>query len=132
MGNTIPEVAAEIEAALAEFVAAFNDLDWERFRACFAPEATVFFPARPFPNGRATGWDEVAAGFAPFFAALRETAPGPPYQQIAPRDLLIQPLGDAAVATFHLPRDTALGRRTLVLRKTAAGWKIAHLHASLL
>ena len=42
------------------------------------------------------------------------------------------PFGDAALATFHLPRDTALGRRTLVLRRTGAGWKIVHLHASLL
>jgi ketosteroid isomerase-like protein len=128
MGDTI----ADVEAALAEFVAAFNDLDWERFRACFAPDATVFFPARPFPNGRATGWEEVAAGFAPYFANLRATVPGPPYQQIAPRDLLIQPLGDTALATFHLPREAALGRRTLVLRRTEAGWKIVHLHASLL
>jgi ketosteroid isomerase-like protein len=128
MDNTI----AEVESALAEFVAAFNDLDWERFRACFAPDATVFFPARPFPTGRATSWKEVAVGFAPFFANLRATALGPPYQQIAPRDLLIQPLGDAALVTFHLPRETALGRRTLVLRKTEAGWKIVHLHASLL
>jgi ketosteroid isomerase-like protein len=125
-------VIAEVEAALGEFVAAFNDLDWARFRACFADDATVFFPARPFPNGRATGWEEVAAGFAPYFAELRATVQRPPYQRIAPRDLLIQPLGDAALATFHLPRDTALGRRTLVLRKTGAGWKIVHLHASLL
>jgi ketosteroid isomerase-like protein len=128
MNTTITEV----EAALAEFLAAFNDLDWDRFQACFAEDATLFFPARPFPNARATGWDEVAAGFAPYFANLRATVPGPPYQQLTPRDLHIQPLGDAALATFHLPRDTAVGRRTLVLRKTTAGWKIVHLHASLL
>ena len=128
MNNTTPTV----EAALAEFLAAFNDLDWDRFRACFTEDATVFFPARPFPNARATGWDEVAAGFAPYFANLRATVPGPPYQQITPHDLHIQPLGDTAIATFHLPRENALGRRTLVLRNTAAGWKIAHLHASLL
>ena len=128
LGTTIREV----EAALAEFVAAFNDLDWERFAACFAAEATVFFPAKPFPVGRATGWEEVAAGFAPYFAELRATVAGPPYQQIAPQDLLIQPLGETALATFHLPRETALGRRTLVLRKMDDGWRIVHLHASLL
>ncbi len=123
---------AEIEAALAEFVTAFNDLDWERFHACFADDAVVFFPAPPFPATRATGWEEIAAGFAPYFTKLRATVPGPPYQQIAPRNLLIQPLGDTALATFHLPRETALGRRTLVLHKQKTGWKIVHLHASLL
>jgi ketosteroid isomerase-like protein len=128
MDNTTPT----IESALAEFLSAFNDLDWDRFQACFAPDATVFFPAHPFPAARATGWREVAAGFAPYFANLRASVPGPPYQQIVPRDLLIQPFGDTALATFHLPRETALGRRTLVLRQTDAGWKIVHLHASLL
>ena len=125
-------IVGEVEAALAEFVAAFNDLDWERFRACFADEATVFFPAQPFPAGRATGWEEVAAGFAPYFANVRATVAGPPYQRIAPHDVLIQPIGEVALATFHLPRETALGRRTLVLQKAGDAWQIVHLHASLL
>ncbi len=42
----------------------------------------------------------------------------------------IQWLGDVAVLTFHLGARGRLGRRTLVWRRTADGWRIAHLHAS--
>ena len=38
---------------------------------------------------------------------------------------------EQALATFHLEhRPETLGRRTIVLVRTPAGWKIAHLHAS--
>lgn len=40
-------------------------------------------------------------------------------------------LGDLAVVTFHLDdRAGFVNRRSLVLRKEGAGWKIVHLHAS--
>lgn len=35
---------AEVKAALAKFVQAFDNLDWEIFRASFADNATVFHP----------------------------------------------------------------------------------------
>ncbi len=57
----------------------------------------------------------------------------PPYIDIQPKDLRIQVFGNTAIATFHLDdRDGAglLNRRTIVLNKTEAGWKIVHLHAS--
>ena len=52
-----PRVSAEAEVrdALAKFVYAFDNLDWEAFRLAFDDQATVFYP-RAFPeraNGRA-------------------------------------------------------------------------------
>lgn len=42
-----------------------------------------------------------------------------------------QVLGNIAILTFHLDdRAGYLNRRTIVLNKTKAGWKIVHLHAS--
>jgi ketosteroid isomerase-like protein len=112
-----------VEQALATFVAAFNDLDRARMAACFLDDATVFFP-----------WGGYGAGefWAEQFEVWRVERDGPPYLNIQPRDLQIQRLGDtAAVATFHLEHDPdTLARRTLVLSRTPAGWKIAHLHAS--
>ena len=35
---------AAVRAAVEEFIRAFDTLDWECFRRCFAPDATVFFP----------------------------------------------------------------------------------------
>ncbi len=55
----------------------------------------------------------------------------PPYMDIQPKDLRIQVFGNTAIATFHLgDRAGLLNRRTIVLNKTEAGWKIVHLHAS--
>jgi ketosteroid isomerase-like protein len=134
-GEGVPVVdRASIEAALTEFFDAFARLDWPRFRLCFLDDATVFFPT--IDVRRATGRSEFEPGWRAQFERLRALATnGPPYVSLDPRDLHVQLLGDTAVVTFELPPDPArsgagLGRRTVVLRRTPDGWKIAHLHAS--
>jgi ketosteroid isomerase-like protein len=111
-----------VEQTLATFLAAFNDLDRPRVEACFTPDATVFVP---YGGSRKIGfWND-------FFDRWKATRPGPLYQQLQPLDLQIQNFGDTAVATFHLAAAQGLlARRTLVLTRTADGWKIAHLHGS--
>ena len=122
---------AEVRATLALFLAAFENLEWERFRQCFDDTATVFFPA-PTPPERADGRAAVDARFTEVFAQIRSATPGgPPFQRLAPEDLHVEMLGtEAAVATFHLRNATRLARRTLVLRKRERGWLIAHMHAT--
>jgi len=110
------------ELALSTFLDAFGDLDRARMDACFTDDATVF-PRFGGPRHRGFWIAE--------FDTWRATRPGPPYHHVEPKDLHIQPLGEVAVATFHLDNVPAvLGRRTLVLVRTPDGWKIAHLHAS--
>ena len=112
-----------VEQSLATFIDAFNHLDRSRMQTCFLDDAPIFFP---WGGHRQVGfWTEQ-------FEAWRVERTGPPYLDIQPSDLQIQTLGDAAaVATFHLEHDPeTLGRRTIVLFRTPAGWKIAHLHAS--
>lgn len=36
----------EVRAALEKFLAAFSNLDWPAFRACFDDSATVFHPSQ--------------------------------------------------------------------------------------
>jgi ketosteroid isomerase-like protein len=111
-----------VQQALAAFLDAFNNLDRERVEACFTDDATVF--------GAYGGKRQVGFWFD-FFDTRRATLPGPPYQNLQPRDLQVEMLGDVAVATFHLEMNPeVLGRRTLVLTRTPDGWKIAHVHAS--
>jgi ketosteroid isomerase-like protein len=114
-----------VEQALATFVDAFNDLDRIRMTACFLDDATVFHPI-------GSGGYRALGFWIDLFDQWHVERSGPPYLNIQPRDLQIQPLGDAAaVVTFHLEHDPeALGRRTIVLCRTPEGWKIAHLHAS--
>ena len=114
-----------VEQALATFIDAFNRLDRTRMDACFLEDATVFFP---WGGHREVGF------WAAQFDDWRVEREGPPFLNIQPCDFQIQRLGDAAaVATFHLEHDPeTLGRRTIALVQTPAGWKIAHLHASTL
>jgi hypothetical protein len=119
----------QVREALAQFIHTFENLDWEGFRSAFDDEATVYYP-RAFP-GRARGRAEFEKTFKIVFEQIRGGKTAPPYMHIVPRELAIQMLGDTAVSTFHLDdRAGFLNRRTLVLHKTAAGWKIVHLHAS--
>ena len=80
-----------VRAALTRFLTAFENLDWDVFRASFDDDATAFFPT-----------------------------PEPP-QRFE---------GRAAVATFQLRNEQRLARRTILFKRTAGGWRIAHLHAS--
>jgi ketosteroid isomerase-like protein len=127
----VPGGDAETQVVLRaaeSFVEAFNNLDWERFRATFADDATVFFPSE-LPS-RASGRGEIEAGFKPMFGEDKKRGGGPPYLHIEPKDIKIQMAGDVAIMTFHLPRKGYVARRTIVWQKRGGRWLIVHLHAS--
>jgi ketosteroid isomerase-like protein len=116
-------------ALLQDFIQAFDNLEWDRFRSFFADDATVFYP-RGFVE-RANGRREFEANFRKVFEQIRGGQTHPPYMNLQPRDLQIQRFGDLAIATFHLDdRPGVLNRRTLVLHKMKGQWTIVHLHAS--
>ena len=119
----------EVRDSLARFVYAFDNLDWEAFRLAFDDNATVFYP-RAFPE-RANGRAEFEKTFKVVFQQIRGGKTAGPYMDIQPKDMKVQTFGDCAIATFHLDdKPGLLNRRTIVLTKTNAGWKIVHLHAS--
>jgi len=119
----------EIKQTLDRFIQAFDNLDWESFRAAFADDATVFYP-RAVPN-RAEGRTEFEHTFRQVFEQIRAGRTTGPYMDIRPRALKMQIAGDVAIVTFHLDdRPGFVNRRTIVLKKFPAGWKIIHLHAS--
>lgn len=120
---------ADVREALARFIRAFDDLDWEHFRLAFDDNATVFYP-RAMPQ-LANGRSEFEKAFKAVFQHIRGSKIAAPYMDIQPKDLRIQLFGDIAITTFHLDdRPGFLNRRTIVLHKTEMGWKIVHLHAS--
>lgn len=120
---------SDVREALARFIRAFDNLEWDGFRLAFADDATVFYP-RAFPE-RANGRGEFEETFRTVFEQIRGGKTAAPYMDIQPKNMVIQMFGDTAIATFHLDdRPGFLNRRTIVLHKSAAGWKIVHLHAS--
>src|SRR5258708_29268991 len=127
LAQTVPGASGESEVrqTLSDFIKAFENLDWERFRAAFADDATVFYP-RAFPH-RADGRAEFEQTFRRVFEEIRAGRTKGPYMDLQPRDLKIQIVEDVAIATFHLDDRTGfLNRRTIVLHKTANGWMIIH------
>jgi ketosteroid isomerase-like protein len=122
-------VESEVKDALAKFIRAFDDLDWEGFRLAFDDNATVFYP-RAVPE-RANGRAQFENTLKTVFEQIRSGKTAAPYMDIQPKEMRIQLFGDVAIATFHLDdREGFLNRRTIVLNKTGMGWKIVHLHAS--
>jgi uncharacterized protein (TIGR02246 family) len=122
---------AAIEAFTRKFLRAFEDLDMQQFIACFADNATVFFPT-PEPPERVEGKQAIQHRFEQVFARIRGAAKsGPPFHHLTPEDLAIQMMpGQTAVVSFHLRNAERIGRRTLVLTNTNGRWLIVHLHAS--
>ena len=119
----------QVQNAAEAFIDAFNNLDWEAFRATFSDDATVFFPT-PGISRRATGRSEVEGFFRPLFDEFRSRRSAPPYLDIDPKDTHVQILEDAAIVTFHLEDMELLNRRTVVFQKRDGRWLIVHLHAS--
>lgn len=122
---------AAIEAFTKTFLRAFENLDMQQFIACFADNATVFFPI-PEPSERVEGKQAIQQRFEQVFASIRSTAKsGPPFHHLSPENLAIQIMpGRGAVVSFHLKNSERIARRTLVLANTNGQWLIVHLHAS--
>jgi len=131
MTTVEPEPSIDaVQDLLNEFLDAFENLDVDRFLACWGNDASVFHPFPQLPK-RLMGWEEVSGTWAVVFEHLRATLPGPPYLDLHPVDLDVRRVGvDVAVATFHLDLDQGVGRRTLVVQGQAGSWKVVHLHAS--
>jgi ketosteroid isomerase-like protein len=126
--------SAEAYRAAVGFLAAFDSLQWEPFRAYFADDVTMFFPFPDTPR-RADGRDSVEARFRQFFDAglaawARSGRQGPPRMGIVARDLRVQVIGDVAVVSFHLGTTTPSRRSVVFARRSPGQWKVVHWHAS--
>lgn len=114
-------------AAATRFLAAFDSLRWDRFRAFLSDDITMFFPFPDLP-ARVDGRTAVEEAFSGFFRARADE--GATSLGISPRALRLQMASaDAAVVSFEL--GTSPSRRSIVLARTARDdWKVVHWHAS--
>ena len=110
------------------YLAAFNQRDWSAFRATLADDITVMFDSAMLPE-RQDGIVAVEKAFSRVFppAGSRPSQLPPPLQ---PENLLVQDLGDVVIVSFHLRAPKAVARRTVVMQRTAAGWRVVHIDAS--
>ena len=128
--NNIYSDSIAVVQKINEFVDAFSNLKWEKFTACFADNATAFFPpSAKFPY-RANNKNEIEKIFSAVFANAKKQKHSAPYIIIQPKDVKIQMFNDVAIVTFLLNDVSMLGRRTIVMEKINNDWLIVHLHAS--
>ena len=130
---------ADVRRVVAEFVTAIQNLDWPALRGCWGENPVIYGPEE---TTRIDG-SLFESNTRMQFQRLREAAAArgvtsAPYLKIDPQDMRIDfPSPTVAVVTFHLtnatrtsPRGPIVGRRMLVVAKTASGWKITHLNIS--
>ena len=115
--------SADVRVFVERFVQSVNASNTDDFVACFAPDASAFFPSGA-TAARRTGLDAIRKAVQPVFAQ----GPRNPPAQL--KDLIITTTAEMAVASFDASDGAAHSRRTLVLQRLAGEWKIVHLHAS--
>jgi ketosteroid isomerase-like protein len=120
-------IESEVHETLDRFLRAVESCDVERIASFFEDDAQMFSPISIYPR-RLDGKPAIVEQFKTIIKFLRE-APQP--VTLEPVDLVVRDLGGtAALVTFHLSQPAPVHRRTFVLRRAAAGWRIAHIHAS--
>jgi hypothetical protein len=96
--------ALAVQRAATNFLSAFINLDWDKFRSSFADDATVFFPPSATTPRRVEGKTQIEAVFKSVFDRARKQRPGPPYLTIEPEDMKIQMLRGAGNRIISLAR----------------------------
>ena len=114
------------QLTLEAFLLAFSRFDLDAMLDCFHADATAYFPAEHH-QPRLQGIEAIGKAFAAVIERLK--AAGKTSLTLDAEDVAVEEWGDAACVTFHL-RGQHLSRRTLVVRRRAARWRIVHLHAS--
>jgi ketosteroid isomerase-like protein len=131
LGNDRGDAAPR--AAFDQFIAAFNSLDWEAFRRCFADSASLFNPDIPdaISLHRLDGRDDIERNFRAVFDAADAGTNNKRSPNIYPENVRLQRFGDTAIITFEFKRSgISTGRRTIVFNKLKGSWLIVHIHAS--
>lgn len=127
-----PHDRTDPRVAFDAFITAFNALDWESFRACFADDASLFNPDIPgaISLHRLDGRSEIERSFRVVFGSppAGSAKSGP---NIVPDNIRIQRFGETAILTFEFKRPNhSFGRRTIIMNRRSGDWRIVHIHAS--
>ena len=121
---------ASPEDVVRSFVSALNRADVNALVGLFDPEATAFLPLES-TAAEVVGPDAIRSAFTPVLQELRQQREGPEFMHIVPHSVRTQRPNDAlAIVTFDAGAGPVVSRRTLIIHRTPAGWRILHFHGS--
>ncbi len=124
--SNAPESNTNVRETLNGFFRAVESMQVDRIAPFFEEDAQMFSPLGTYP-ARLDGRAAILAQFKAIADAIKQM-PSP--LKIDPQQLIVREFGDFAIVTFHLNLPGPLHRRTFILHRTAASWRIAHIHAS--
>lgn len=125
----VRELAGELEAVWRRFLDGVETGDGAAIDACLADDVTMVVPFMTMRDGL-RGRQAVLDAFARMQAA---TGPGPGGRslRITIERMDAKPLAEGVCLVESVLRfGNELGRRSVVLRREAGGWRIVHLHGS--
>ena len=123
----MPDANTDVRATLNDFFRTVEAMDLDRVATFFDEDAQMFSPLPTYP-ARLDGRVAILAQFKAIADAIKQM-PAP--LKIDPQQLVVREFGDLALVTFHLNLPGGpLHRRSFLLRRTANGWQIVHIHAS--
>jgi hypothetical protein len=114
--------------AFSTFLDALNRRDWAGFQATLDDSISVIVDAADFAERRdyRAGTEEVFRRIFPAIPPAAGTLPA----VVQPEGLRVQEFGEVVIFTFHLRNPGRIGRRTVVLHRGPAGWRVVHIHGS--
>lgn len=124
-------ITAALQPVLQEFLDAIDAADSTALALLLCPDATMYFPFANTAELHA-GREAVLARFARMFDDLRARNPnGAPYVRFRVHAFDCIEIGERhAIAYATLGFAQQIGRRTIVMRREADGWRLLHVHAS--
>jgi ketosteroid isomerase-like protein len=123
------QATTEALDTLHQFLAAVMSQNLEKIMGFFHEDAQMFSPLATY-DARLDGRGAVGKQFASILEAIKSQPGGG--IRIEPQDVDARELGpNAVLITFHLRLPGPLHRRSFVITRSANGWRIAHIHASI-
>lgn len=126
-----PGTEARLRTVVEQFLDAIANADAAALAPLWCADASMYFP---FANSQdlVRGRDAVLARFDRMFADLRARNPGPPpYIRFRTEAFECLALDARHVVVYAMLAFAAQrGRRTLIFRSEADGWRLLHVHAS--
>lgn len=120
---------ARVRTVVQSMLQAIDHGDASGLASVWSEDSSMFFPFLNSPR-LALGKAAILARFTTLFAKFKAGGTKPPYVGFTFDDVRVDIFGDAALCSLSYPVKGLLARRSFVLVRENAEWRIKHVHGS--